>query len=76
MKEREINTVLKGIAAAPGIVIAKAYVYAKEKEEISNESITDIDEALKNLDVALELSKKELKKITPQNYTGIVPEMW
>lgn len=63
MKEREINTVIKGIAAAPGIVIAKAYIYAKEKEEVSNEMITDIDDALNNLDVALEQSKKELKKI-------------
>ncbi|OGU63682.1 MAG: phosphoenolpyruvate--protein phosphotransferase [Stygiobacter sp. RIFOXYC12_FULL_38_8] len=63
MKEREINTVIKGIAAAPGIVIAKAYIYAKEKEEVSNEAITDIDEALNNLEVALEQSKKELKKI-------------
>lgn len=63
MKERQINTVLKGIAAAPGIVIAKAYIYAKEKEEISSEIITDIDEALSNLEVALDLSKKELRKI-------------
>lgn len=63
MSEREINTVLKGIAAAPGIVIAKAYIYAKEKEEISNEKITDIDEAIRNLDLALEQSKKELRKI-------------
>ncbi len=63
MKEKEINTVLKGIAAAPGIVIAKAYIYAKEKEEISTEIITDIVEAIKNLDVALEQSKKELRKI-------------
>ncbi|KAF0153328.1 MAG: phosphoenolpyruvate--protein phosphotransferase [Ignavibacteria bacterium] len=63
MKEKEINTILKGIAAAPGIEIAKAYIYAKEKEEISNENITDIDEAIKNLDLALAQSKKELKKI-------------
>ncbi|MEW6653730.1 MAG: phosphoenolpyruvate--protein phosphotransferase [Bacteroidota bacterium] len=63
MKEKELNTILKGIAAAPGIVIAKAYIYAKEKEEISNERITDIDEAIKSLDLALAQSKKELRKI-------------
>jgi len=63
MSEKQLNTVLKGIAAAPGIVISKAYIYEKEKEVISSESITDLNEALKNLDIALEQSKKELRKI-------------
>jgi len=59
----ESENILKGIGAAPGIAISQAFIYKKEKEEITNESITDIDEALESLDVALEKSKKELRKI-------------
>lgn len=52
-----------GIAAAPGLVIAKAYLFTKEKLEISDAPIGDIDEAKNNLDEALKKSKKELNKI-------------
>lgn len=54
---------IAGIAAAPGIVIGKAYLFAKEKIEISKSPITDVDEALKNFEEALAQSKKELNKI-------------
>ncbi len=57
------TNILKGIAAAPGISIADAFIYKKEKEEISSDIISDIDEALINLDNALAQSKKELRKI-------------
>lgn len=57
------HNILKGIAAAPGIAIAHAFIYKKEKEEISSDIISDIDEALVNLDIALAQSKKELRKI-------------
>ena len=57
------NTILKGIAAAPGIAIAPAYIYAKEKEEVNEDFITDVEEAINNLDTALEQSRKELRKI-------------
>lgn len=63
IKEHEKNLTLKGIGAAPGITIANAYLYIKEREEISNELISDVDEALFNLESALEQSKKELRKI-------------
>ncbi len=59
----ESENILKGIGAAPGISISKAFLYKKEKEEITNESITDIDEAKVSLDTALEKSRKELRKI-------------
>ena len=62
MKHPEHN-ILRGIAAAPGISIANAYIFTKEKEEISLESITDTDEAVQNLNEALAKSKKELNKI-------------
>ena len=52
-----------GIAAAPGIVIGQVYLFSKEKLEISKASITDVDEAIKNLYEALKQSKKELNKI-------------
>ena len=59
----ESENILKGIAAAPGIAISKAFLYTKEKEEIINDPISDVDEALQNLDTALHQSKKELRKI-------------
>ena len=57
------KNVLKGIAAAPGIIISKAYLYKKDKEEIFRESVDDAELAIQNLKDALEKSKKELKKI-------------
>ncbi|MCS7053080.1 MAG: phosphoenolpyruvate--protein phosphotransferase [Ignavibacterium sp.] len=54
---------IAGIAAAPGIVIGKAYLFSKEKIEISKSPITNVDEALKNFDDALLQSKKEMNKI-------------
>ncbi len=63
MKFKEKNILLNGIAAAPGISIAKAHIYSKQKELISTDTIQDVDEAIKNLEIALEQSKKELRKI-------------
>jgi len=57
------NNKFHGIAAAPGLVIAKAYLFTKEKLEISDAPITDLQEAKNNLDEALKKSKKELNKI-------------
>jgi phosphotransferase system enzyme I (PtsI) len=54
---------IAGIAAAPGIVIGKVYLFAKEKIEISKAEITDVPEAIKNFHEALAQSKKELNKI-------------
>ena len=54
---------IAGIAAAPGIVIGRAYLFSKEKLEISKAPITNIDEAIKNFHDALKQSKKELNKI-------------
>ncbi len=61
--EKRHENILKGIAAAPGIAIARAFLYAKEKESISNDYVDNLEEALQNLDNALEQSKKELRKI-------------
>ena len=57
------ENILKGIAAAPGIAISKVFKYQKEKEEVTREIITDTEEAIQNLNVAMEQSKKELRKI-------------
>lgn len=63
MSFKESNLILNGIAAAPGISIAKAHLYSKQKEDISNQTVDDVDEAIANLEIALEQSKKELRKI-------------
>lgn len=52
-----------GIAAAPGIVIGKAYLFTKEKIEINKSPITNIKEAILNFEEAMEKSKKEMRKI-------------
>ncbi|HOI30145.1 MAG TPA: phosphoenolpyruvate--protein phosphotransferase [Melioribacteraceae bacterium] len=61
--DKKADNILKGIAAAPGISIAKAFIYEKQKESVSEDSITNIEEALQNLDSALAQSRKELRKI-------------
>ncbi|MFZ2865680.1 MAG: phosphoenolpyruvate--protein phosphotransferase, partial [Ignavibacteriaceae bacterium] len=52
-----------GIAAAPGIVIGKAFLFSKEKLEINKTPIVNADEAINNFQEALKQSKKELNKI-------------
>ncbi len=54
---------ITGIAAAPGIVIGKAYLFTKEKLNISKAPITNSAEAISNFEEALKQSKKELNKI-------------
>jgi phosphotransferase system enzyme I (PtsI) len=54
---------IAGIAAAPGIVIGKVYLFTKEKLEISKAPITNSEEAIINFEEALRQSKKELNKI-------------
>jgi phosphoenolpyruvate-protein phosphotransferase (PTS system enzyme I) len=60
---KEADNKIAGIAAAPGIQIAPAYLFTKEQLRINNGAITDIEEAKKNLANAIEKSKKELLKI-------------
>jgi phosphotransferase system enzyme I (PtsI) len=59
----EAENKIAGIAAAPGIVISKVYLFTKEKIKINDGEITDIEEAVSNLYEAIEKSKKELNKI-------------
>lgn len=54
---------LQGIAAAPGLVVGKAYLYNKEKIEIQDNFITEVEEAVLNFREALAKSKKELHKV-------------
>ena len=63
MTTDKINNMYQGIAAAPGIAIKPAYLFKKDVEIISEESITDIEEAIGNFNEALEKSKKELAKV-------------
>jgi len=61
--KKDQNKMMHGIASAPGIAIAQAYVYLKDREVISDSNITDAEEAILSLQEALSKSKKELKKI-------------
>jgi len=61
--EHQTQNIIKGIAAAPGIAIANAFIYTKEKEIVNDDPIVDVDEALQNLEIALTQSKKELRKV-------------
>ncbi|HZW39321.1 MAG TPA: phosphoenolpyruvate--protein phosphotransferase [Ignavibacteriaceae bacterium] len=60
---RESTNKIAGIAAAPGIVIGKVYLFSKEILEINDGKIDDVEEATKNLEEALKKSKKELGKV-------------
>jgi phosphotransferase system enzyme I (PtsI) len=60
---REANNKIQGVAAAPGIVIAKAYLFVKDKLEINDSKIDDVDEAVRSFEEAMEKSSKELTKI-------------
>ena len=57
------ENIITGIAAAPGLVIAKAYKFIKEELEVNGQKITNIKQALTDLDEAITRSKKELNKI-------------
>ena len=59
----ESENKIAGIAAAPGIIIGKAYLFTKEKLDVNRGEITDIEEAKRNLEEALSKSKKELNKV-------------
>jgi phosphotransferase system enzyme I (PtsI) len=57
------ENVYTGIPAAPGIKIASAFLFKKEIEKVTEEVITNVDEALENFNEALNKSKKELAKV-------------
>lgn len=52
-----------GIAAAPGIVIGKAYIYRKEILHINQDTIEDVENAIELFHESLNQSKKELFKV-------------
>lgn len=54
---------ITGIAAAPGIVIGKVYLYTREKLEVMDGEITDCKDAVNAFKEALLKSKKELNKV-------------
>lgn len=60
---KEADNKIVGIAAAPGIVIAKVYLFTKEKLVINDSPIENAEEAKQNFREALNKSKKELDKI-------------
>jgi phosphoenolpyruvate-protein phosphotransferase (PTS system enzyme I) len=63
--EEKKEIVLQGIAAAPGIVMGKAYVYTKHIPRIEEKKIqpADVRNERERLQHAIERSEKELQKI-------------
>lgn len=57
------DNILHGIAAAPGIVIGKAYLYTKEIIHVNKGLVEDVTEAVQLFHEALAKSKKELVKV-------------
>ena len=60
---RAAENKIAGIGAAPGIIIGEAYLYTKEKLQISKADIEDIQKAKQDLNEAIAKSKKEMYKI-------------
>ncbi|NUM69886.1 MAG: phosphoenolpyruvate--protein phosphotransferase [Ignavibacteriaceae bacterium] len=68
MKEIELllnesDNWIKGIPAAPGIFTGKFHLFVKEEVHIEEQEITDVEEALRSFNDAIERSKYELSKI-------------
>ncbi len=59
----EAENKIAGVAAAPGIVVANAYLFIKDKLEVNHGSIINTDDGLKDFEESLAKSKKELSKI-------------
>ncbi|MCU0415154.1 MAG: phosphoenolpyruvate--protein phosphotransferase [Ignavibacteriaceae bacterium] len=60
---RSAENKIPGIGAAPGIILGEAYLFTKEKLQISKADIDDIEKAKHDLSEAIAKSKKELNKI-------------
>jgi phosphoenolpyruvate-protein phosphotransferase (PTS system enzyme I) len=60
---KESENKIAGIAAAPGINIARAYLFTKEKLYVNEGNIVDVNEAINSLNEAVDKGKKELRKI-------------
>ena len=56
---------IAGIGAAPGIIIGEAYLFTKEKLQISKADIVDVEKAKSDLEEAIAKSKKSLIKYLP-----------
>jgi len=63
MTELKKDNVYRGIPAAPGIRIAKAFLFRKEVENVIEENITNTDKAIDNFEEAIVKSKAELAKV-------------
>ena len=63
MTELKKDNVYRGIPAAPGIRIAKAFLFKKEVENVIEENITNTDKAIDNFEEAIVKSKAELAKV-------------
>jgi len=63
MTELKKDNVHRGIPAAPGIRIAKAFLFRKEVEKVIEENITNTDKAIDNFEEAIVKSKAELAKV-------------
>ncbi len=63
--EKKTEIVLHGIAASPGIVMGKAYIYSKHIPRIEEKPIlaSDVEQELTRLQHAVERSENELQKI-------------
>ncbi len=59
----EAENKIAGVAAAPGIVVANAYLFIKDKLEVNHGSVISTDDALIDFEESLAKSKKELSKI-------------
>jgi len=65
VKNTKPEVVLKGIAAAPGIAIGKAYLYVKKSPTVQEQSIreNEIESEITRLEHAIKRSEHELGKI-------------
>ena len=63
------ENIITGIAAAPGLVIAKAYKFIKEELEVNGQKITNIKHKLKSL-TSLSFDNDDFSKLLKYKNNG------
>ncbi len=66
-----MSKLIKGIAASPGIAIAKAYRLEEPELTVTKKSISDIELELARFKKAIATSKEELEKIKEKTHTEL-----
>ncbi|KMK74610.1 phosphoenolpyruvate--protein phosphotransferase [Alkalihalobacillus pseudalcaliphilus] len=69
-----MSTVLTGVAAAPGIAIAKAFLHEEPSFDLHDTKVENVEDELQRFDEALAVSKQELSAIKDETEKKLGPD--